>query len=171
MQTVFKLFLSATFLIAVSALAVAQKKNVGVTVKVQNEILRQLLRDNGAAAPSPESWDDIKIDQPAREYISVNRVPLSRDKITYLVAGNRSPFYGAHAPMFWIYEKTASGYRQIDDLGAYYDVKVLPTSHNGFRDLGTAYISGAGSVLDTCKLVFNGHRYDADRCESSPIKP
>ena len=155
--------------IALVSLVPAQTRRRAASHKVINDIFRQLFTDCKAAAPSPESWNDVKIDRPASEYIDIEVVPLSQGKTTYLVTGKQSPFYGAHAEMYWIYEKTASGYRQIDDLGANYSVRLLPTSHNGFRDLATTYISGAGSVLDSCKLIFNGSKYVNAGCKSSKI--
>jgi len=70
--------------------------------------------------------------------------------------------------MYWVYEKTTSGYRQLDELGANYSVHVLQSSHNGYRDLETTYVSGAGTVLDTCRLVFNGKKYEST-CTSKKI--
>ena len=134
-----------------------------------NDLLRQLFLDCKAAAPSPESWDEIKIDGPAKDYIDVALVPLSPGKTTYLITGKQVPFYGAHAEMYWIYEKTSSGYRQVDDLGANYSVRLLPSSHNGYRDLATTYVSGAGTVLDSCKLIFDGNKYINAGCKSSRI--
>ncbi len=158
------------FVFSLASLATAQRKKQAVSLKVKKEIFRQLFSDSKAAAPSPASWDEIKIDRPVTEYIDVEIVPLFQGKITYLISGKESPFYGAHAPMYWIYEKMTSGYRQVADLGANYDVRLLKTSHNGYRDLTTTYISGAGTVLDSCKLIFNGRKYVSAGCKSSKIK-
>jgi len=147
----------------------AQKKSAG-SGNARTDIFRQLVRDSRASAPDLSSWDEIEINKPARYYIDVKAVPLSPGRIMYLVAGNAVPFYGAHAPMFWIYEKTKGGYRQIDDLGANYDVRLLKTSHNRFRDLGTSYVLGAGTLLSTCKLIFNGNKYVSAGCKEKRIR-
>lgn len=159
-----------TVLFSFSSFGHAQRKKAAVSLKLMNDIFRQLFSDCKAAAPSPESWDEIEIDKPVTDYIDVERVPLSQGKLTYLVTGKASPFYGAHAEMYWIYEKTTSGYRQIDALGANYSVRLLHSSHNGFRDLATSYISGAGTVLDSCKLIFNGSKYVNGGCKSTRLR-
>lgn len=151
--------------------AEAQRKSAGSS-NPRKDIFRQLLKDSRASAPDPASWDEIEleIDKPASHYIEIKAVPLSPGRIMYLVTGNAVPFYGAHAPMFWIYEKTKAGYRQIDDLGANYEVRLLKTSHNRFRDLGTSYVLGAGTIVSTCKLVFNGNKYVSAGCKEERIR-
>ena len=158
------------FVFSLASLAPAQRTKTAISLKVTSDIFRQLFSDCKAAAPSPESWDEIKIDRPLTDYIDIERVPLSQGKITYLVTGKESPFYGAHAEMYWIYEKKTSGYRQVDALGANYSVRLLQSSHNGFRDLATTYVSGAGTVLDTCKLIFNGSKYVSAGCKSTRLR-
>ena len=157
------------FVFLLAPFSPAQKK-AAVSPKVMNDIFRQLFSDCKAAAPSPESWDGIKIDGPVTDYIDIAVVPLSPGKITYLITGKQDPFYGAHAEMYWIYEKTTFGYRQIDALGANYSVRLLQSSHNGYRDLATTYVSGAGTVLDSCKLVFSGRKYVSAGCSSRRLR-
>lgn len=147
----------------------AQRKSAGSS-NARKDIFRQLLADSRASAPDPASWDEIEIDRPASYYIDVKTVALSPGRIMYLVTGKADVFYGAHAPMFWIYEKTKTGYRQIDDLGANYNVWLLKTSHNRFRDLGTSYVLGAGTILSTCKLIFNGNKYVNAGCKEKRIR-
>jgi hypothetical protein len=166
MKIIARITMCMVFVFLLASFAPAQRKKTAVSRKVMNDIFRQLFVDCKAAAPSPESWDEIKIDRPVNDYIDVELIPLSPGKITYLITGKQDPFYGAHAEMYWIYEKTASGYRQVDALGANYSVGLLRSSHNGYRDLATTYISGAGTVLDTCKLIFNGRKYVSAGCRS-----
>ena len=169
MKVISRMLICIAFVFSLVILAPAQRKKPAVSRKVTNDIFRQLLSDSRAAAPVPESWDEIQIDKPANEYIDVELVPLSPGKVSYLITGKRDPFYGAHAEMYWIYEKTTSGYRQVDALGANYSVRLLRSSHNGYRDLATTYISGAGSVLDSCKLIFNGRKYVNAGCKSERL--
>jgi hypothetical protein len=170
MKNIARLTICMLFVFSLAIFAPAQRKKPAASSKVVNDLFRQLFVDCKAAAPSPESWDEIKIDGPANDYIDVELAPLSPGKITYLITGKRDPFYGAHAEMYWIYEKTASGYRQVDALGANYSVRLLPSSHDGYRDLATTYISGAGTVLDSCKLIFNGRKYVSAGCTSKKLR-
>ena len=170
MKSIARITMCLSLVLSLANLAPAQRKKLAVNPKVTNDILRQLFSDCKASAPSPESWDEIKIDKPATDYIDIDLVPLSPGKITYLITGKQDPFYGAHAEMYWIYEKTTSGYRQVDALGANYSVRLLQSSHNGFRDLATTYVSGAGMVLDSCKLIFNGSKYLSTGCKSTKLR-
>ena len=169
MQTIRKIAICAACAFFATAFVSAQRKSA-VSPRVMNDIFRQLFADCRAAAPSPASWDNIQIAKPVSDYIDIDVVPLSPGKITYLISGKLDPFYGAHASMYWVYEKTSNGYRQVDALGANYSVRPLPSSHNGFRDLATTYISGAGRVLDSCRLVFNGAKYVSAGCTSRRIR-
>ena len=169
MKIIARITICMAFLFLLASFAPAQRKKLVVSLKVKNDILRQLFSDCKASAPSPESWADIRIDGPVTDYLDIELVPLSQGKTTYLISGKAAPFYGAHAPMYWIYEKTPSGYRQVDELGANYDVRLLKTSHNGYRDLATAYISGAGTVLDSCTLKFDGRKYASAGCKSTRL--
>jgi hypothetical protein len=168
MKSIARATICILFLFSLATLALAETRGTPASGQVVNDLFRQLIVDSRSAAPSPESWDDIKIDRPAKDYIDVELVPLSPGKKTYLITGKLVPFYGAHAEMYWVYEKTTSGYRQLDELGANYSVHVLQSSHNGYRDLETTYVSGAGTVLDTCRLVFNGKKYEGT-CTSKEI--
>jgi hypothetical protein len=169
MKSIARITICMAFILSLASFAPAQRKKPAVSPKAMNELLRQLFSDCKASAPSPESWDEIKVDRPVTDYIDIELVPLSQGKITYLISGKAEPFYGAHAPMYWIYEKTPSGYRRVDELGANYEVRLLKTSHNGYRDLATAYISGAGTVLDSCNLIFDGRKYASAGCKSTRI--
>src|SRR5687768_4039771 len=142
MKTLF-VFASVVVVLLVAANEVDAQRKSAVTSSATKDIFRQLLRDSRASAPDPASWDEIEPGKPASYYIDVKSIPLSPGRIMYLVSGHAVPFYGAHAPMFWIYEKTQTGYRQIDDLGANYHVRLLKTSHERFRDLETSYVLGA----------------------------
>jgi len=170
MKIIARITICMALVFSLASFAPAQRKKPAVSLKVMNDLLRQLFSDCKASAPSPESWDEIKIDKPVTDYLDIELVPLSQGKITYLISGKQEPFYGAHAEMYWIYEKTPSGYRQVDDLGANYSVRLLPTSHNGFRDLATTYVSGAGTVLDSCKLIFSGRKYVSAGCNSKKLR-
>jgi hypothetical protein len=170
MKSIARMTICIAFVFSLATFAPAQRKKTTVSSKVVNDLFRQLFVDCKAAAPSPESWDEIKIDRPANDYIDVELVALSPRKITYLITGKQDPFYGAHAEMYWIYEKMASGYRQVNALGANYSVRLLQSSHNGYRDLATTYISGAGTVLDSCKLIFNGRKYLSAGCTSKRLR-
>jgi|SRR5215831_10850060 len=167
MSHCFRIAICIALIFPSMTLVTSQTKTV--SKKVTSEIFQQLIKDCRAAAPNPASWDETPIDKPASEYIEVRTVPLSPGKTNYLITGKEVPFYGAHAEMYWIYEKTASGYRQVDELGANYSVRVLQTSHNGYRDLTTTYVAGAGTVLDSCKLKFNGHKYVSAGCTSKRL--
>lgn len=170
MRIIERIAIYLAFVVSLASFAIAQQNKPAVSLKVKNDILRQLFSDCKAAAPSPESWDQIKLDRPVTEYIDVALVPLSQGKTTYLITGKAEPFYGAHAEMYWIYEKTTSGFRQVDDLGAFYSVRLLQTTHNGFRDLATTYVSGAGTVLESCKLIFDGSKYAGGGCKSTRLR-
>jgi len=169
MKIIARITICTALVFLLAGFAPAQRKKPRVSLKVMNDILQQLFSDCKASAPSPESWDEIKIDKPVTDYLDIELVPLSQGKTTYLISGKAEPFYGAHAEMYWIYEKTTSGYRQIDALGANYSVRLLPSSHNGYRDLSTTYISGAGTVLDSCKLIFDGTKYATAGCKSTKL--
>ena len=170
MKSIARVIICLVLVFSLSTYAFAETRKTPVSGKVVNDLLRQLFLDCKAAAPSPESWDDIKIDRPANEFIDVELVPFSPGKITYLITGKYPPFYGAHTEMYWVYEKTTSGYRQIDALGANYSVRLLQSSHNGYRDLATTYISGVGSVLDSCNLIFDGKKYVSAGCTSKKLR-
>lgn len=170
MKIIARIIICMALVFSLASLAPAQRRKPVVSRKVMNDILRQLFLDCKAAAPSPESWDEIKIDGPVNDYIDVELISLSPGKITYLITGKQDPFYGAHAEMYWIYEKTTSDYRQVDALGVNYSVRLLQSSHNGYRDLATTYISGAGTVLDSCKLIFNGSKYVSAGCKSTRLR-
>jgi hypothetical protein len=169
MKIIARITICMALVFSLASFAPAQRKKPAVSLKVMNDLLRQLFSDCKASAPSPESWDDIKIDKPVTDYLDIELVPLSQGKITYLISGKAEPFYGAHAEMYWIYEKTTSGYRQVDALGANYSVRLLQSSHNGYRDLATTYVSGAGTVLDSCKLIFDGTKYASAGCKSRKL--
>ncbi|GEM_PF-5522439 len=168
MNKILRVVVCLSLVFVLATLASAETKKSAVSGKVVDSILRQLFQDCKAGAP--EYWHENEIKGPANNFIDVKLVPLSPGKITYLIIGKQPPFYGAHAEMYWIYEKTASGYRQVDHLGANYSVRVLASSHNGYRDLETTYISGAGTVLDRCKLLYNGKKYVSAGCRSKRLK-
>lgn len=170
MKIIARIIICVLLVFSLGSFAPAQRRKPAVSRKVMNDILQQLFLDSKAAAPSPESWEEIRIDGPVNDYIDVKLVSLSPGKITYLIAGKQDPFYGAHAEMYWIYEKTTSGYRQVDALGANYSVQLLQSSHNGYRDLATTYVSGAGTVLDSCKLIFDGGKYVSAGCKSRKLR-
>lgn len=141
-----------------------------VSDKELRAIFQQLFLDCRAVAPVPESWDEKEIDEPVKNYIEIKVVPLVKGKITYLIYGKQPPFYGAHSPMYWIYEKTSSGYRQIDALGAHEEVHILKSTHNGYQDIETLYFLSAGTEEYRCKMIFNGIKYmDAD-CRSKMLR-
>src|SRR5215218_269700 len=101
MKIIARIAICMAFVFSLASYAPAQRKKPAVSRKVMNDIFRQLFLDSKAAAPSPESWDEIKIDRPVSDYIDVELVPLSPGKTTYLVTGKQDPFYGAHAEMYW----------------------------------------------------------------------
>ena len=141
-----------------------------VSTKIMNDIFQQLLLDCKASAPSPESWKEIKINEPVNKYIEVKSVPLVEGKITYLITGLEQPFLGARMPMYWIYEKTTAGYRQIADFGANDEVKILKSTHNGYRDIRTMGIVGAGTKVVLCKNIFNGNKYVDAGCKNQKLR-
>jgi hypothetical protein len=146
------------------------KKEPTVNVKEMKDIFQQLLLDCKASAPSPKSWDEIKMDEPANKYVEIKIVPLAKGRITYLVRGIKHPFFGARTEMYWIYERTESGYREVADLGANDDVRTSKSKHNGYRDILTMGIVGAGTEAIICKHIFNGRKYVNAGCKSEKLK-
>ena len=145
--------------------ATAQKKKMPANDKALNAIFQQLMIDCRASAPNPRSWDSIKIDKPANNYIAIKVEPLAHGKTTYLISGIKPPFLGARTPMYWIYEKTASGYRQVVELGACDQVTVLKSTHNGYRDIDSMSTIEGGSKMMQCNWIFNGSKYINEGCK------
>jgi len=170
MKSIDRVIICVVFVLLFATFVSAETKKPAASGKVVNDLLRQLFQDCKAAAPSPDSWDEKEIDGPANDFIDVKLVPLSSGKITYLITGKHPLFFGARTEMHWIYEKTTSGYRQIGDLGANDSVRVLVSSHNGYRDIETNYFSEAGTVLNTCKYLYNGNKYVDVSCKSKRIR-
>lgn len=145
--------------------AIAEKKKLPISDKALNALFQQLILDCKASAPDPKSLDSIKRDEPASNYIEIKIEPLVKGRTTYLISGIKSPFVGARTSMYWIYEKTASGYRQVVDLGASDQLSILKSTHNGYRDIDSMSIIEGGTRAIRCKLVFNGSKYVNDGCK------
>lgn len=77
-----------------------------------------------------------------------------------VVSGNReSCAFGARAPMNWIIEEADNGFRVLGDIGAAESVRILSSTHNGYRDLRIGSTSAAGREFDTALYTFNGTTY------------
>lgn len=141
------------------------KKVRTVGGKVLENIFKQLLKDE-------EIEYDPEIDElatkPAKHFIKVQTIPFIRD--AYLVTGIYPPFIGSHASRHWIYKKTATGYKQLFSLGAYDNLYILKSSHNGYPDIQTEYYTAGEIPCERCILIFDGCDYvDAgcNRCKES----
>jgi len=71
MKIIARITICMAFVFSLASFAPAQRKKPAVNLRVMNDIFRQLFLDCKAAAPSPESWDDIKIDRPVTDYIDI----------------------------------------------------------------------------------------------------
>ena len=157
MKSIARLTSCIAFVFFLATSVSAQTIKPAVSSEVLNDLLRQILVASKAAAPYPESWDEIKIDGPADDYIDVELVPLSPRKITYLITGKQVPFYGAREPIIWIYEQTDGNMRLLADLGASGHAQVSGKSTKGYRDIVTTGLSG--NEVCTMTYKFDGRRY------------
>jgi hypothetical protein len=67
--------------------------------------------------------------------------------------------YGAHSSMNWIVEQKGKAFRLLANIGAADNVRVLGSTHNGYRDLRIGATSAAGRQWDTTVYIFDGSRY------------
>ena len=89
----------------------------------------------------------------------------------YLLEGKPPCAYGARMPFYWVIARSGDQVRVLADLGAADGVGLGRSRTNGYRDVVTTGVVGAGSEVCEETWTFNGTRYDglADTIRCRPL--
>jgi len=79
----------------------------------------------------------------------------------YLLEGKPPCAFGARMPLYWVIESSSDQVRLLADLGASDGVGLGRGRTNGYQDIVSTGVVGAGSEVCEQTWKFNGSQYDA----------
>jgi hypothetical protein len=92
--------------------------------------------------------------------VEVATVDLNKDgKDEYIVCGTMPCAYGARMPMYWVFAKSGNGYRMLLSSGALDNLYISNQSSNGYCNLVSKIVTGAGSETFYITFKYDGHQY------------
>ncbi|GEM_PF-2340466 len=123
-----------------------------------------LLNDEVGKACSQETANggtDVKA------WFSASRISVNDNRSALILQSSKDCLNGADNVWFWVFLKTAQGYRLVLTGGAI-SVDVLRSKTHGLRDIETNVATARTNHMDIYK--FNGSAYHARRCtEATPV--
>jgi len=137
----------------------AEDQKVDAFAQLPPDVLALLLKDKD---DFPEGSPGLRCDDHEgrsgdRPEILCRTLPISSTGESFLVIGVGS-LRGAHIVPFWIFHKDQQGARLLLKIRSD-EIEIAPNKFNGYSEIRSTWIEGAGDNIVTDTFHFNGHDY------------